>query len=401
MTAHLAYCLLALLVCGAGASPLPDQQELKKRQEELQTLRDQIREHEERITEQQLSETATLDLLDSYDKKGTLLRKLVRRLHRDEDELQRKIDVTQKTLVELRSQLDYLKRQYAQYVSSVYKAGALHDFELLLAARSINQFYIRNEYLRRFSAQRKSDVDRITGKAREIEEVNARAQQQLTEQRRLIAEKGAEEDRLASLADERRELLGRIRSDRRQLQREMERKMKAAKELEDVMARLIETERLRKERQAEENRREPSIQPPVAPGAGFEAKRGHLPWPVSEGAVVAHFGTQRHPTLRTVTQNIGIDIAVKTGTPVLSVAGAEVSRILWLPSYGNIVLLSHDNGYRTIYTHLSEIYVAEGQTVAEGEAIGESGESVDGPRLHFEVWKEKEKQDPEAWLRRK
>jgi septal ring factor EnvC (AmiA/AmiB activator) len=123
MTAHLAYCLLALLVCGAGASPLPDQQELKKRQEELQTLRDQIREHEERITEQQLSETATLDLLDSYDKKGTLLRKLVRRLHRDEDELQRKIDVTQKTLVELRSQLDYLKRQYAQYVSSVYKAG--------------------------------------------------------------------------------------------------------------------------------------------------------------------------------------------------------------------------------------------------------------------------------------
>jgi murein DD-endopeptidase MepM/ murein hydrolase activator NlpD len=42
--------------------------------------------------------------------------------------------------------------------------------------------------------------------------------------------------------------------------------------------------------------------------------------------------------------------------------------------------------------------VAEGQNVKEGDPIGESGESIDGPRIHFEIWKEREKQNPEQWL---
>jgi murein DD-endopeptidase MepM/ murein hydrolase activator NlpD len=119
---------------------------------------------------------------------------------------------------------------------------------------------------------------------------------------------------------------------------------------------------------------------------------------VSEGRIVARFGNQRHPTLKTVSQNTGIDIAVRSGSPVMSVARGEVATIWWLPSFGNLVILNHSGGYRTVYSHLAEIHVAEGQEVAEGEVIGESGESVDGPRLHFEIWKGKEKQNPEAWL---
>ena len=56
------------------------------------------------------------------------------------------------------SQLEFLKSQYAKYVTSAYKTGQLHDIELLLASRSINQFYVRAEYLRRFSEQRKIDM---------------------------------------------------------------------------------------------------------------------------------------------------------------------------------------------------------------------------------------------------
>jgi murein DD-endopeptidase MepM/ murein hydrolase activator NlpD len=132
----------------------------------------------------------------------------------------------------------------------------------------------------------------------------------------------------------------------------------------------------------------------------FAARRGKLRWPVSEGLIVAHFGTQRHPTLKTITQNTGIDIAVKAGTPVNAIAEGEVATIWWLPSFGNLVIINHYSGYRTVYAHLADIKVVEGQHVKEGDIIAESGESVDGPRLHFEIWKDREKQNPENWLNR-
>jgi murein DD-endopeptidase MepM/ murein hydrolase activator NlpD len=67
-------------------------------------------------------------------------------------------------------------------------------------------------------------------------------------------------------------------------------------------------------------------------------------------------------------------------------------------SYGNLVIIDHADGYRTIYTHLSEIRVAEGQKVEEGNVIGTSGETIEGARLHFQLWKDREKQNPELWL---
>jgi murein DD-endopeptidase MepM/ murein hydrolase activator NlpD len=42
--------------------------------------------------------------------------------------------------------------------------------------------------------------------------------------------------------------------------------------------------------------------------------------------------------------------------------------------------------------------VEKGQVVNEGETLGRSGDSLEGPRLHFEVWKDRDKQNPESWL---
>jgi len=61
-------------------------------------------------------------------------------------------------------------------------------------------------------------------------------------------------------------------------------------------------------------------------------------------------------------------------------------------------VLNHTQGYHTVYTHLAEIFVSEGQKVSEGQTIGASGESIDGPRLHFAIWKGREKLNPEPWL---
>ena len=390
---------LFVLLSGAGIPGSSTQEEIKKRQAELQSIRDQIKEFEAKIREEQQNEHESLELLDNYDRKATLVRRLITKLRAVEQDLQTKITRTKKSVSTLEDQLTFLRDQYARHVIALYKGGRVHDLEILLSSSSINQFYVRNEYLKRFSAQRKRDADNIVAKKQELTEMQSELQSQLAEERRLIAEKGAEEDRVVALADERRKVITQIRRDKKLVQREIDRQMKAAKQLEDVIAQLIEEDRLRAAREAEEARKSRLPQPPPVSGT-FASKKGKLPWPVAEGTVVAKFGNQRHPTLKTITQNLGIDIAVKQGTPVRCVADGEVTKILWLPSYGNLVILNHYDGYRTVYTHLSEILVAEGQKLKGGDIIAESGEALDGPRLHFEVWKDREKQNPELWLSR-
>ena len=386
-----------LVVLVAVVMQAPAQDEITKRQAELRSIREQIHEYEEQIKEQQKHEQATLDLLDTYDRKETLLRRLIGRLRGEEDGVEHRIDGTRKTAAMLESQLAFLKKQYASYVTSIYRKGRTRDFELLLSSASINQLYIRNEYLKRFTEQRRQDAEHITAKRREVEDVQAQLHIQLSEEQRVIAEKGAEENQLVALAADRRLALAKIRKDKRNVQREIDRQMKAAKDLEGMIAQLIEQDRIRKEREVERARKSNLIIPP-APHGTFEFKKGKLRWPVNAGTVVAHFGNQKHPTLKTITVNTGIDIAVKVGTPVVTVADGEIAKIWWLPSYGNLVIVDHNGGYRTVYTHLTEIKAVEGQKVREGDVIGFTGETLNGPRLHFELWVGKDKQNPEQWL---
>lgn len=388
--------LFACIFLGGGVFA---QEEIHRRREELQTLREQIHSLELRSKEQQKNENETLELVDTYDRNAGLLRQLIGRLKAEERRLQGSIDTTRLTLAGLEQQLAFLKDHYARYVRSVYRSGRFLEAELLLTSASWNQFAVRTEYLKRFTDQRRRDAEHIAAKTRQVEASQLHAQRQLNEEQRLIAEKGAEEDRLAALATERRVTLDRIRKDKKLLERQIQRQLRAARDMEQMIADLVEQDRIKKEQAAAEKKL-PHPSRPAEVAGEFDARRGKLRWPVSEGNVVAHFGPQKHPTLRTITQNTGIDIAVDAGTPVAAVATGEVAIINFIPSYGNLVILNHPNGFRTVYTHLGEISVVRGQTVAEGTTIGTSGDSIDGPRLHFEIWKDREKQNPEVWLSR-
>jgi murein DD-endopeptidase MepM/ murein hydrolase activator NlpD len=122
-------------------------------------------------------------------------------------------------------------------------------------------------------------------------------------------------------------------------------------------------------------------------------------WPVA-GKIIARFGQYRHPELKTVTENIGIDIQAGAGNPVKVVASGRVTVITWQRGRGNIVIVSHYGGYYTVYTHLQEIQVDLQEEVSMGQVIGTVGESgsLKGPMLHFEIWRGEEKLDPEVWL---
>jgi murein DD-endopeptidase MepM/ murein hydrolase activator NlpD len=99
------------------------------------------------------------------------------------------------------------------------------------------------------------------------------------------------------------------------------------------------------------------------------------------------FGTQRTINGKVQSVHQGLDYAVPSGTPVAAVNDGTV--LLARPLYfeGNCVVLDHGQGLLTIYMHLSEIKVTEGEKIERGEDIGLSGGSgrATGPHLHLAV----------------
>ncbi len=105
------------------------------------------------------------------------------------------------------------------------------------------------------------------------------------------------------------------------------------------------------------------------------------------GWVSSPFGWREHPVDGEERFHNGVDLAVNTGTDVLAFAAGTVDYIGDSPEYGLYLQLSHAGGLKTFYCHCSQLCVQQGQSVAAGEKVAESGDTgnATGPHLHFEM----------------
>ena len=121
---------------------------------------------------------------------------------------------------------------------------------------------------------------------------------------------------------------------------------------------------------------------------------GQFGWPVNGGYISDHFGGER--------KHKGLDIAAPTGTEIYAAEGGTVYRAGYNPGgYGINVIIDHENGYRTLYGHCSDVVAYAGQVVEKGQLIayvGSTGDST-GPHCHFEVRINNICQNPEDYLR--
>ena len=351
-------------------------------------------------------ENSTLANIHKLEQQINSKRRSIKKLHDQEEELTKDIRNASSSIGDLSQQLESLKGQYARYIQSVYKHGRVYDLELLFSSQSVNQLSIRIEYLKRFTKQRAKDLNNVVVKKSDLEHENHRLEANLKEQQRLLSKRTDEEVSLKEDFSKRQKMLASIRKDKNFYREQADEKRAAADKLKNIITDLITKENERKEREAAAERERakaggtlrPTPVPEAATPGTFASQHGKLRWPVSLGSIAAKFGNQVHPVLKTVRENTGIDISVKPGSDVKAVAEGRVSIVTFIPGLGNIVILTHSDGYRTIYADLSEVIVAENQKVTAGETIAKSGSSVDGEILHFELWKDRDKQNPELWL---
>jgi murein DD-endopeptidase MepM/ murein hydrolase activator NlpD len=109
-------------------------------------------------------------------------------------------------------------------------------------------------------------------------------------------------------------------------------------------------------------------------------------WPV-EGRVASSFGEREDPINGEGAFHSGVDIDAPYGTPVRAAGDGDVTGAQMGAGYGREVTLDHGHDVMTLYGHLSEIAVYQGQHVIRGQVIGYVGQSgrATGPHLHYEV----------------
>ncbi|MDR2684212.1 MAG: M23 family metallopeptidase [Prevotellaceae bacterium] len=122
--------------------------------------------------------------------------------------------------------------------------------------------------------------------------------------------------------------------------------------------------------------------------------------PTPKFRITSPFGYRTAPLGGASTFHNGIDIATPTGTPVVSPADGTVTDVNQTASGGKQVIVTHYDGYKTGYSHLSEQLVTAGQKVAQGELIAKTGNTGNstGAHLHFTLTYNGIKIDPQLYF---
>lgn len=394
--------------------------ERRETQEQLRSLSAQIEQYEYALQRLAEKERLSLRALETLDKQLSLYQAVLRSLNKNQEKLVREIQLTEQALRRAEADLAKMRADFARYAVGIYKFGVRRNEEILFSSASLNQAIVRLEYIKRFEEAGKLKILDITAKKNQIAALYDTLLAKQRENRSAIEEKLRQTAAFEQRKRQREALLSELQKHKKQLRDELEQRQAKAKALQAEISRLLaleekaiqaerlrakEAERQRRDRKpAEALRSEPTLaEPPVPTLSGdvkrFEDYRGRLPWPVRRGVIVRAFGENVNRALKIVTFNNGIDISVEKGAEVFAVAPGKVSHISYLPTFGNIVILRHADGFITVYANLKDVRVAKGELVGARQTLGyampsETGNSI----VHFEVWQGKEKHNPELWL---
>lgn len=299
-------------------------------------------------------------------------------------------------LVRTRERLRERNATLQRRLRDIYQMGNLHTVRVLLGADSFTDLLNRYRYLNMIATHDRSLMDQVVQLEDDLLMRDMRLRQDFTELGRLRQSRVGEVAELRSIEGEHQRALDRFRGRERQA-------LSRLQQLEDDEIRMRGLiDQLERRRLEEERRR-------VATGAGLAptllaTDAGALDWPV-EGSLVYSFGRERRPN-GTIMRWNGIGIGATAGTPVRAVKEGTVVLAGPFEGYGPSVVLSHGDGFYTLYLYLEDVGVVDGRRVETGQVIGSVGgtDTPEGPHVEFQVRVPQDSgspqaQDPLNWLR--
>lgn len=314
----------------------------------------------------------------------------------------RKIDSLNKNLVSL-------NRQFAELQRYTYlRALSSNKLSYLLSSDNINVFFLRWRYIKQFEAFSENKRQEIINLSRQIENSNQEINKIKLEKGVLLNQEKKEATVLEQEKAKKDKMLKDISTKETILKSDLQKQKKEREKLNAAIEKVI-ADQLRMAREKSEvaasktaTAKEKSFDVETEKLSGeFAKNKNKLPWPVSSGFVSSKFGIRRDDVFKDIEiDNKGIDISGKGNKEVKAVFNGKVEVAVKIAGSAKyMVVLSHGN-YFTVYTNLDNVTVSRGNNVSTQETIGRvfSDENGDS-ELHFEIWKQQTKLNPESWLR--
>ncbi|MBU2505483.1 MAG: peptidoglycan DD-metalloendopeptidase family protein [Bacteroidetes bacterium] len=379
-------------------------EKIQARNTELTSLRDNITRLEKELNEAKKEQKESVKTLSKINNQSLLINKKVLVLQSEEKNAERAIKKLLREISEINASITELKSEYGKYIIWLYKYGKTSKWKILFSSQSLNQALIRYKYLNYITDKNDKMLTNLKSVKAELSNKKNELASVKKYKRELIEEKTDESKKLDIRKKEKSDLVGKLIKDQKSLLAELEDKRKAEIRIKEIIERLDREERDRLRKIREDKLKGIKVAADAYNYERFESfneLKGKLTWPVKSGNVVRGFGENRNTKLNTVTLNYGIDINTSKAESVHSVAEGVVSAIDWIPGYGSVIIVTHKGAFRTVYGHVVDILVKEGDHITSGNKIGTVNESLEGNILHFEIWNERLYQNPSQWLVRK
>ncbi|MCU0348663.1 MAG: peptidoglycan DD-metalloendopeptidase family protein [Saprospiraceae bacterium] len=404
--------ILALLLAVVAGFAQQSRKELEEKRKKL--LKD-IEQTSSLLKQTKQDKAATLSRYVTLQKQINKRQQLVETLQAEMGYLLDNMERTATVVIALNDDIERLKTEYVQIARHAYRQKLTHsNWLFLLSAKSFNEAFRRWQYIRQYDRHRQRQArlildtqQMLLGKIESLEERKKEKENLLSTEQRQSRILGIEMEAKNSLLQE-------LKGDEARLARDLEDKQASANKLNKAIEKVIreEMERIRRE-----ERSAAAAASAAAPGKAavptatpevniiskeFNSNRGNLPWPVRNGVITGHFGRQPHPTIPNIEiVNNGIDIRTDAGAAVRSVFEGTVVGTQFIPGFDYMVILQHGS-YYTVYSNLEEVSVKKGDKIIIGQSLGKvsTDQKTRTSEVHFEIWKEKTRLNPQEWVRK-
>ena len=371
-------------------------EELRYQNEAINALKTEISQLRSKIKTAESRERSASSRISSLDEEISLTAKLIQSLKSEEEKTRKWILQLKSDILKNENELEALRSRYKKRVVNSYLKGRITDLEKVFSSTTWRQAIYRTQYLKIISDIEKKLTNQIEKLLINISQQKLELEAALRDNLNLTRDKQQQISSYRDMRINREKELNRIRNDKKALSNYIDEKEAGITQLESIIKKVLE-DKARFERELRIRKQQEALKT-----KSFKALKGQLPWP-AEGRIIAKFGRQWNPKLKTTTENPGIDIKGQPGSVIRTVLGGVVTTITYIRGYGTTIIVDHGGGFYTVYSHVTNIQTVVDGQVRNGDVIaymGDSG-SINGSKLHFEIWGKGQKLDPEKWLIKK
>ena len=393
--------LLELSFVPAYAQTETDRTQLEQRKKE--NLR-KIKEAQQILSETSTRKKSSLGQLSAINRQIEARESLITSINEEIELLGTQIGEITGVIVALEDDLVNLKKEYAYMVYATQKTNNSYDrLIFIFSAASFNQMFMRLKYMQQYSDARRNQVEQIQKVKQTLSNQKASLEAKQMEQKVLLDQQVMANEDLLALKAKQRSVIRDLNKQESRLKDELADRQKAVDELDRLIASLIrkEIEESNKNKNADRVALNASNE---VVSTSFAQSKAQLDWPVNSGFISQKFGRNPHPIMKNImVPNDGIDIQTVQSAEVKAVFDGVVKAITPIPEPGDLkaVIMQHGE-YFTVYSRLKEVNVKTGQKLSASEAVGMVYTDGNGvSMLQFQIWRNSQKLNPEAWLQKK